>query len=158
MKKLFAAAVGLLFLVAGSTAAPTLAQGEGGEGPSLYDRLGGVYPIALVVDDFIDRVVADETINANPVVGAARKPERLPGLKHQLTAMVCQATGGPCAYTGKSMKEAHQGMNITEGEWAALGALFKASLDKFGVPEAEQQELFAIVESTKGDIVVAAAE
>lgn len=158
MKKLFAAAVGLLFLVAGSTAAPTLAQGEGGEGPSLYDRLGGVYPIALVVDDFIDRVVADATLNANPAVAAARNPQRFPGLKYQVTALVCQVTGGPCTYTGKSMEDAHAGMNITEGEWAALGALFKASLDKFGVPEAEQQELFAIVESTKGDIVVAAAE
>lgn len=121
---------------------------------SLYDRLGGVYPIALVVDDFIDRVVANDTLNANPKIYAARDPNRFPGLKYQVTAMVCMATGGPCEYTGKSMKEAHDGMEITAAEWDALASDFKASLDKFGVPEAEQQELFEIVGSTRGDIVV----
>lgn len=157
MKKISAAVFGMVLVVAGSIAAPALAQGGEEGAPSLYERLGGVYPIALVVDDFIDRVVTDDTLNANPAVSAARNPQRYPGLKYQLTAQVCQVTGGPCVYTGKSMKDAHEGMNITEAEWAALGVLFKASLDKFGVPEAEQQELFAIVESTKGDIVVAGA-
>ena len=123
---------------------------------SLYDRLGGVYNIALVVDDFVDRIVDNEILNANPQVYAHREPLRFPGLKFQLTAQICQATGGPCNYTGMSMKETHDGWMITEEEWQALGADFKASLDKFEVPEAEQQELFAIVESTKGDIVVSA--
>ncbi len=130
---------------------------EEAEGPSLYDRLGGVYSIALVVDDFIDRVVDNETLNANPNVYAKRKLERVPGLKFHVTAMVCQVTGGPCNYTGQSMDAAHEGMNITEAEWQSMAADFKASLDHFGVPEAEQQELFAIVESTKPDIVVAGA-
>ena len=121
---------------------------------SLYDRLGGVYPIALVVDDFIDRVVANDTLNANPEIYAARDENRFPGLKFQVTAMVCMATGGPCNYTGKDMKDAHDGMNITAAEWDALAADFKAALDKHGVGEVEQKELFEIVGSTRGDIVV----
>jgi hemoglobin len=67
------------------------------------------------------------------------------------------ATGGPCKYTGMDMKTAHAGFKITPKEWDALAADFKATLDAFKVPEAEQKELFAIVESTKGDIVIGAA-
>ena len=124
---------------------------------SLYDRLGGIYPIALVVDDLINRVAENDVLNDNPAIYAARKPERFPGLKYQLTTMVCQATGGPCSYTGKSMEEAHEGMGITEAEWQELVDDFKASLAHFGVPEAEQQELLAIVDSTKGAIVAGGA-
>ena len=69
-------------------------------GPSLYDRLGGVYNIAAVVDDLIDRLAANDALNANPGINSARIPARFPGLKYQLTAMVCQAAGGPCSYTG----------------------------------------------------------
>ncbi len=123
--------------------------------PSLYDRLGGIYNIALVVDDFIDRIVENEVLNANPGIYAARKPERFAGLKFQLTSMVCQAAGGPCEYTGGSMKDVHVDMAITEADWEALAADFKASLDHFGVGAQEQDELFAIVGSTKGDIVTA---
>ena len=93
-------------------------------------------------------------LNANPGIAAARKPERFPGLKYHLTTMVCQATGGPCSYTGLSMKDSHIALGITEKDWGFLEVDFKATLDKFGVPEAEQLELFAIVGSTKGDIVV----
>ncbi len=124
------------------------------EGPSLYERLGGVYPIALVVDDLIDRVAANDTLNANPDIYAARDEKRFPGLKFQLTAMVCMATGGPCNYTGKNMKDTHDGMNITAAEWDSLAADFKDSLDHFGVGDTEQNELLAIVGSTRADIVV----
>jgi hemoglobin len=124
---------------------------------SLYDRLGGVYPIAAVVDDFIDRVVVDETLNANPAIDEARQRVPKQGLKYRVTELVCMATGGPCKYSGRSMKEAHAHLHITEKEWQQLGADFKASLDRFQVPEQEQKELFAIVESTKADIVEGAA-
>lgn len=125
------------------------------DGPPLYDRLGGVYNIAAVVDDLIDRLADNEALNANPGIASARDPERFPGLKFQLTAMICQATGGPCSYTGQPMKDAHVDMGITESDWILFEEDCKATLDKFGVPEAEQQELFAIIGSTKGDIVVA---
>ncbi len=121
--------------------------------PSLHDRLGGLYPISAVVDDFIERVYVNPTLNANPAVANARSQLRKPGLKVQLATLVCMATGGPCKYTGKSMKESHASMHITQKEWDALLADFRASLDKFNVPAAEQGELVDIVESTKADIV-----
>jgi hemoglobin len=78
------------------------------------------------------------------------------GLKSRGTSLVCEATGGPEKYAGRSMKDSHRHLNITEKEWRAMAADFKKSLDKFKVPEKEQKELFAIVESTKKDIVVSA--
>lgn len=129
-------------------------QAEETAEPSLYDRLGGAHPIASVVDDLIDRVAANDALNANPAVDEARKRVPTPGLKFHLTAMVCQAAGGPQQYTGRSMKETHQFLNITEEEWEIFLVDMKATLDKFQVPEKEQNELFAIVESTKGDIVI----
>ncbi len=118
------------------------------------DRLGGVYAIATVVDDFIDRVVDNAILNANPAIKEARDRVPRAGLKYRVTEMVCQATGGPCKYTGRSMKEAHAHLNITQKEWDALVVDFKASLAKFNVPAKEQEELLAIVNSTKKDIVV----
>ena len=131
------------------------AQAEETQEPSLYDRLGGAHPIASVVDDLIDRVAANDAINANPAVDEARMRVPTPGLKFHLTAMVCQAAGGPQQYTGRSMKETHQFLSITEEEWEIFLVDVKTTLDKFQVPEKEQNELFAIVESTKGDIVMA---
>ncbi len=123
---------------------------------SLYDRLGGVYSIATVVDDFIERLLVNDTLNANPRIKEARQRVPKAGLKFQVTTLVCQVTGGPCTYTGRSMKDSHRHLNITEKEWAAMVADFKKSLSKFKVPEKEQGELVSIVESTKGDIVMSA--
>jgi hemoglobin len=119
----------------------------------LYDRLGGLYNIAAVVDDFIERLYVNETHTAKPAIAGARNQARKAGLKVQLATLVCQATGGPCKYTGQNMKDSHARLNISEKDWDAMAAEFKATLDKFKVPEAEQKELFAIVGSTKADIV-----
>ena len=125
--------------------------------PSLYDRLGGLYPVSAVVDDFIDRVYVNGTLNANPNIAKARSDVRKPGLKVHVANMVCMVTGGPCKYTGQGMKESHANFHITQKEWDALLVDFSASLDKFKVPTVEQKELVAIVESTKPDIVVGAS-
>ncbi len=130
------------------------AQAEETSEPSLYDRLGGVYAIASVVDDFIERLLVDDILNANPAIKEARDLVPKAGLKFRVTALVCQATSGPQSYTGRSMKESHQHLNITEEEWEAMKADFQETLDKFQVPEQEQNELLAIVESTKGEIVM----
>lgn len=122
--------------------------------PALYERLGGVYSIAAVVDDFIERLLINDTLNANPAIAKARDSVPKAGLKYRVTELVCQATGGPCKYTGRSMKDSHAHLNISEQQWQAMSTDFKATLDAFKVPDAEQEELFAIVESTKGDIVV----
>lgn len=125
---------------------------------SLYERLGGVYAIAAVVDTFIDRIMVDPTLNANPLVDEAHHRVPKAGFKYLVTEMVCQVTGGPQRYTGKAMKESHQHLNISPSEWDVFAAHFKAVLDEYKVPEAEQQELFAIVGSTRGDIVVEPAQ
>jgi hemoglobin len=121
---------------------------------SLYERLGGVKPISLVVDDFIDRLVANDVLNANPMIKEGRIHSPDAYLKFRVTNMVCQATGGPCVYTGLGMIESHVHLNITENEWQVMKDEFKKTLDKFQVPENEQKELFDIVESTKKDIVM----
>jgi hemoglobin len=146
--------------LATTLAATPLPAQEKAQAPApnpLYERLGGLYSIAAVVDDFIERLYINPTLNANPAIGNARSDLRKPGLKTQLTMLVCQVTGGPYKYVGKNMKESHAGFNITEKEWDAMVADFKATLEKFKVPAAEQQELIAIVATTKPDIVVGAA-
>jgi hemoglobin len=125
--------------------------------PSLYDRLGGVYSIATVVDDLIDRVMADPRLNANPAVDEAHHKVPPAGFKYLATEMVCWATGGPQTYTGRSMADSHRHLKITPQEWEAFMDDFQQTLDMFKVPAAEQAELRAIVQSTYGDIVVAQA-
>jgi hemoglobin len=122
--------------------------------PNLYERLGGVYSIATVVDDFIDRVMADPRLNANPAVDEAHHKVPPAGFKYLATEMVCWASGGPQKYTGRSMADSHRHLNITPQEWEAFMDDFQQTLDKFKVPAAEQAELRAIVQSTYGDIVV----
>ena len=122
--------------------------------PTLYDRLGGVYAIAAVVDDFIDRVMGDARLNANPAVNEAHHKVPPAGFKYLVTEMVCWAAGGPQKYTGRSMADSHSHLNITPKEWDAFMEDFQQTVDKFKVPAAEQEELRAIVESTYGDIVV----
>ena len=121
---------------------------------SLYDRLGGLAPISVVVSDFIDALVPDSVLNANPAIDAARKRVPAAYLKYHVTAMVCQVTGGPCTYEGRGMKESHAHLNITEREWDRMVTIFKAVLAKHRVPAKEQQELLDIVGTTKGDIVI----
>jgi hemoglobin len=122
--------------------------------PSLYDRLGGVYPIATVVDDFVDRVMNDPILNANPKVYEAHHKVAPAGFKYLVTEMVCWAAGGPQKYTGRSMYDSHAHLDINADEWNAFMDDLKQTFDKFGVPDAERKELVAIVESTKKDIVL----
>ena len=122
---------------------------------SLYDRLGGVYNIATLVDDFVDRVMVDARLNANPRVDEAHHRVPPAGFKYFVTEMASWAAGGPQSYTGRSMSDVHRDLKITPEEWGAFMEDFQASLDKFSVPQREQAELKAIVESTYPDIVVA---
>ena len=122
--------------------------------PSLYDRLGGVYNIATVVDDLIDRVMVDVRLNANPRVDEAHHRVSPAGFKYFVTEMVCWAAGGPQKYSGRSMGDSHRHLMITDQEWEAFMDDFQQTLSKFEVPQQEQEELRAIVESTKEAIVV----
>jgi hemoglobin len=121
---------------------------------SLYERLGGVYGIAVVVDDFVDRIMVDPRLNANPKVDEAHHRVPPAGFKYLVTEMVCWATGGPQKYTGRSMKESHEQLMIAAVEWEAFLDDLQQTLDKFAVPAPEQAEIKAIVASTRADIVV----
>jgi hemoglobin len=117
-------------------------------GRSLYDRLGGVDSIKAVIKDFVEEQVAkDARINARFVNAD------IPKLEEGLTNQVCEATGGPCKYTGRNMKEAHAGMGITDDELNALVEDLKKSLAKFNVPQAEQDELVGALATMHDDIV-----
>jgi hemoglobin len=122
--------------------------------PSLYERLGGIYSIATVVDDLIDRVMNDPRLNANPLVNEAHHKVPPAGFKYLVTEMVGWASGGPQKYTGRQMRESHEQLNITPKEWEAFMDDLQQALDKFQVPAREQEELKAIVNSTYGDIVI----
>jgi len=124
------------------------------DSPNLYERLGGVYSIATVVDDLIDRVMADQRLNANPLVDEAHHKVPPAGFKYLVTEMLCWAAGGPQKYTGKDMLSSHRHLRITPGEWDAFMDDVAQTLDKFAVPPTERAEVVAIVESTRVDIVV----
>ena len=122
---------------------------------SLYDRLGGVYNIAPVVDDLIDRIMVDQRLNANPRVDEAHHRVSAAGFKYFVTEMLCEAAGGPQRYSGRPMGDSHRHLMITEEEWLTFMDDLQQTLDKFGVPQPEQNEMKAIVESTHEAIVVA---
>jgi hemoglobin len=121
--------------------------------PSLYDRLGGVYNIATVVDDFIDRIMTDARLNKNPAVDEAHHRVSPPGFKYLVTEMLCWAAGGPQQYSGRSMGETHRTLGITDDEWAAFMDDLHQSLARFQVPADEEHDVVAIVESTKEAVV-----
>ena len=114
---------------------------------SLYERLGGIDSITAVVKDFRDRVARDDRINQK----FARTD--LGRLTKMLIDQVCEAAGGPCTYTGRSMKEAHAGMRVTTGEFDALVADLVATLNQFKVGKTEQDEVLGVLGPLKPDIV-----
>ena len=114
---------------------------------SLYERLGGMDSITAVVNDFRDRVAGDARINQK----FARTD--LGRLTKMLIDQVCEATGGPCTYSGRSMKEAHSGMKVTTGEFSALVDDLVATLDHFKVGKIEQDELLGVLGPLKPEIV-----
>jgi hemoglobin len=120
---------------------------------SLYERLGGVYSIASVVDDFIDRIMVDPRLNSNPLVDEAHHRVSPAGFKYLVTEMSCWATGGPQQYSGRSMHESHAHLKITGDEWIAFMEDLDLTFDKFQVPTPERDEFIAIIASTKPDIV-----
>jgi hemoglobin len=121
---------------------------------SLYDRLGGIYNIATVVDDFIDRIMVDDRLNANPRVDEAHHRVLPPGFRYLVTEMLAEAAGGPQHYTGRSLEESHRELEITPDEWRAFMDDLNQTLDKFDVPQQERSEVVTIVETTRDGIVV----
>jgi hemoglobin len=121
-------------------------------GRSLYERLGGNEAVSAVVDDFVARCAADGRIN-----GKFARTD-IPRLKKNLVDQVCEAAGGPCTYSGRDMRQTHDGMSVTGGEFDALVADLVATLDSFGVGEAEKAELLGALAPMRADIVEVESE
>lgn len=123
--------------------APAAAQA----GPSLYERLGGRPAIGAVVADLVVRVTTD------PRISAYFRGADVDNLRAKLTEQLCQVTGGPCRYTGRSMREVHAGMNLRDADFDALVSDLVAALDRAGVGEREKAELLGILGGLRGQIV-----
>ena len=117
---------------------------------TLYKRLGGYDAIAAVTDDFVTRLAGDQQLNRF-LVGLSSDSQKK--LRQHVVDQFCEATGGPCIYTGRAMKTSHAGLGITESDWQRTVGHLVATLDKFKVPDAEKAELLAIASSLKSDIV-----
>ena len=119
---------------------------------SLFERLGGKEGITKVVDAFLNNAVHNDVIKKR---FTKLSKERIEKLKANMVAQLCKETGGDCEYTGKTMKEAHKGMHISEAEWNATVSALKAALDENKVGDAEQGDLIAIIAPMKDDIAPA---
>lgn len=115
--------------------------------PTLYDRLGGKPALNAVVGELWAQVAADARINAR----FARTNPQVFG--SQLVDFLCQASGGPCQYTGANMKTAHTGMKLSGAEFTALAENVVKALDKFKVPATEKAEVMTMLGSLQGDII-----
>lgn len=130
----------------------SIASAQEMKGKSLFTRLGGKKGITAVVDEFVNNCAADTRINKF-FAATAKDPQRLAKFKTNLVNQICQVSGGPCKYTGKDMKTAHKGMNITDADFGALVEDLVKALDKLHVGATEKNELLEPLAKMKGDIV-----
>jgi hemoglobin len=123
---------------------------------SLYERLGGVYAIAAVVDRFSDNLLKNpKIVNANPQLKdwhTDKYKVRLPGLKFNRTLWVCAVSGGPYEYTAKSLHDAHLDLHITPEVFDEVAAELASALDHFKVPAREKQEVLTAFNAQKPDV------
>ena len=124
-----------------------IAWADGPKGKSLYERLGGKDSIAAVVDTFVANVGADKRINGYFVSTDLRK------LKMHLVNQICEASDGPSKYTGRTMKQTHAGMGVTDAAFGALVEDLVAALDHHKAGKAEKDDLLAVLGPMKADIV-----
>ena len=97
--------------------------------------------VATVIDDLIDRVMADDRLNSNPRVDEAHHRVSPAGFTYYVTELARQAAGGPQQYSGRSMGDSHRHLEITEEEWGAFMDDLQQTMNKFDVPPPEQEEL-----------------
>jgi hemoglobin len=129
---------------------------EGTPEQSLYDRLGGIFAIAAVVDRFSDAIITNPKLNVNPALKAWNEtdaPTRLPGLKFMRTIWIAALTGGPFTYTGLPLHDAHTKFHITSDEFDEVGAEIVRALDYYQVPEREKKQLVDAYVLSKPDVV-----
>ena len=132
---------------------------------SLYERLGGVFAIAAVVDHFSDAIIENAAVgklSKNPQLRdwSNDQPERLPGLKWMRILWVCEVSGGPYKYVGTKpgstplgLEEGHRPLRITSDEFDEVAAELGRSLDPFKVPEKEKGEVLAAFAAHKPEVI-----
>ncbi len=120
---------------------------------TLYQRLGGVNAIAMVVDRFSDKIIENPKLNVNPALHEWNQTGQLAGLKFMRTLWIAQQAGGPFQYTGRELDDAHAHLHITPEEFDEVGAEIAAALDHFGVPEREKQEVLDVIVANKPEVV-----
>ena len=140
----------LVALLCGILAMGCSAQAQSTSAPSLYTRLGGYDAIAAVTDDFLGRLAADKQMSRFFVGVSA---DSLRKLRQHVVDQLCEASGGPCYYFGRSMKTVHAGLGITESDWQLTVKHLTATFDKFKVPEKERQQVIELFSTLKKDIV-----
>jgi hemoglobin len=131
---------------------------EGAPEQSLYERVGGIFAIAAVVNRFSDEIITNPKLNENPALKAWNETEaefRLPGLKFGRTQWVAALAGGPYEYTGQPLSEAHTRFKLTAEEFDEVGAEIVRALDYYKVPEREKQELVDAYMTAMSDVVSA---
>jgi hemoglobin len=114
---------------------------------SLYDRLGGLDAITAVTESWVARVGGDDRANGKFV------RTDIDRLMKEVIDQLCEATGGPCSYTGRTMLETHDGMAVTAGEFDVVMQHLGATLDELGIPKPDQGELIALIMPMRHDIV-----
>jgi len=124
---------------------------------SLYERLGGIYAIAAVVDHFSDALLKNpKIVNANPELKewhTALYRERLPGLKFLRTLWSASVAGGPFTYTGEPLRDAHSGLHISPEVFdEVINVELARALDHFKVPQREKDEVLAAFKAQKNDV------
>jgi hemoglobin len=125
---------------------------------SLYDRLGGIFAIAAVVNRFSDQIIINPKLNVNPALKAWNENDaatRLPGLKYLRTLWIAALTGGPFVYTGLPLHDAHTRFHLTSDEFDEVGAEIVRALDYYKVPEQEKKQLVDAYVLSKPDVVTA---
>ena len=145
-------AVAVLGGACGGKKSSTTTTPAGGSAASLYDRLGGKPAITKVVDDFVANCAADARINKF-FTAAAGDPNEMAHFKQMLVDQICEASGGPCKYSGKSMPDAHKGMAITHDDFVALVDDLQKALVADGVKDQEQKDLLGALAPLEPDIV-----
>lgn len=128
--------------------------------PTLYERLGGIYAIAAVVNNFSDRLLENpKIVNSNPELKewhTEKFKERLPGLKFMRTLWVASVAGGPFDYTGKSLHDAHFSLHIPPEIFDEVSMELGKALDFFKVPEKEKEEVLTAFNAQKPDVTAGA--
>lgn len=119
---------------------------------TLYERLGGYDAIAAVANDLLPRMQADAQLGR---FYQHRGEDGLRRSRQILIDFLCSSAGGPLYYTGRDMKITHKGMKISESDWSAFLGYLNATLDALQVPQPERNEVVALMQSTKADIVEA---